>query len=225
MFFAAFSMPGGMPSYFSSTPSPTEDGTLAFPGVAVWLACTPLILALAFMTGCKDTAANDLAEVAVLKAQGCSAEVGGFVAHILFMVGVFAWGWGITCLGGALGYAADLSGTIGLTAVVGTLVYMAKVKDGITGLPGFAGAPLPVAILFTLFATVLNINAVLATIDGSISIKFWLVEAVAVAIPQLLGYKIRKTGYEIAPVPKGAAVKPPPTKSPAARAAKSPKKR
>jgi len=200
--------------------------SLAFPGVAVWIGCIPILSFLAFLTGCKDTVREDLEAVPTLKAVGCGGEVGGFAAHLLFMVGVFAGGWAFMAIGGALGYPPELSGTISLSSFVGTLIFMAFTKTGITGVPGFGGAPPPVAAVFTLACVAMNVNVMFEAMDGKVPTSYWFLLAAGVLIPQLAGYKIRKEGYAIKPVLKGGA--PPATKAEVmktpARSSKSPKK-
>ena len=116
--------------------SDIAGASYAFPGVATWLACVPLLLALAFMADCKNAIIKDFEEVPILKGQTCSAEVGGFCAHIMFMLGSVACGWAVTAIGAAMGLSPSLCGALGVPSFAGIMLAMQFSGAGPTGMPG-----------------------------------------------------------------------------------------
>jgi hypothetical protein len=181
------------------------------------------------MADCKNAMTTDINGIAILKKEGCSGVFGGFAAHIFFMVGVFANGWGFTALGGAMGFAPEIAGTSGVVSITGIMLYMELFKVGPTGLPGIA-PPAPVTFFLTFLSTMLLANAAFETLAGNAPMKFWVVFTVAVLLPQAIGSKHRKEGFQIPPVTSTVKTEKPaaapaaaPAKSP--RASKSPKRR
>jgi hypothetical protein len=196
---------------FGSKPKVVEAPVepAGFPGVAVWLACVPLLLGFAFMSDCKNAMVEDISHIKILKKEGCSGVFGGFCAHIFFMVGIFSNGWGFTALAGALGFAPELAGAIGVVSINGIFLYMELFKTGPTGLPGIA-PPAPVTYFVTLLSLALLANAACETgvypLDGKdeFNMKYWVLMVVAALVPQAIGFKIRNEGFQITPVAKGA---------------------
>ena len=61
-----------------------------FANSSTWLSITPILIGLAFMSGGKGALANDFAELATLKGQSCTGEVGAWSTHLIFFGGVRA---------------------------------------------------------------------------------------------------------------------------------------
>ena len=58
-----------------------------FPAVANVVACIPVMLGMAFMSDCKRLTMGYYQNQPALKGQGLTGESGGFVSHVMFMVG------------------------------------------------------------------------------------------------------------------------------------------
>ena len=58
-----------------------------FPGVASLFACIPVVAGMAFMSDCKKLSMADYSNQPALKGQGLTGESGGFVSHLMFMIG------------------------------------------------------------------------------------------------------------------------------------------
>ena len=181
------------------------SGLQLFGDAAVWLSVAPVLVGLAFMSGGKDALAGDFAELAQLKDQTCSPEVGGWLVHLIFFGGFACWSWAFSTLGLALGFEPALALAIGFSAFYGCFVYMAIAGQSLMGFPGFYGVPPPLRILFGIVNLSLIVNVVFKALDGAVPLSFYGVLLVGVGGPHLIGAKVRSSTDWKAPMPPSAA--------------------
>ena len=131
-------------------------------------------------------------QLACMKNVACAAEVGGLMAHLFFMLGMLAWSWGCTNIGLCLGLAPVVAVTPGATAMFSALLYMGVGGNGITGVPGLTGPPVPARVIVGTVALLLNANLFS---QGAPSAEASALYAVAVAVPHLLAAKHRAAGW------------------------------
>ena len=166
--------------------------------IALWSSVLVSIVGLAFMGKCKALYAQS-AELPAFKGVAFSPEVGGLFGHFTFILGALAWIIGMINLGLALGLSPVLAVTPGFTSLVTILLYMFFKKQGITGVPGITGPPLPARVINGLIALLLNLNVVLTLITGGMSggdfFKLVFVYALATGVPHVLAAKARGAGW------------------------------
>jgi len=147
------------------------------------------------MSGGAGALAGDFKELATLKGQTCTGEVGAWAVHLIFFGGFSCYSWAISTLGLALGFEPALALAPGFLAWYGCFIYMKIAKQSLMGFPGFSGVPTPLFELFAIASLSLLANLVTKFLAGEIPIAFYIVLVVGVAIPQLIGIKVRKSDW------------------------------
>lgn len=108
------------------------------------------------------------------------------------MLGAVAWLWGCVNLGLALGFDPVLAVTPSATSLFLILAFMFITGNGITGVPGLSGPPVPARIIMGTVGILVNANLFMNIPSG---VGFWVVYLIAIAWPQALGFKIRSAGW------------------------------
>lgn len=91
---------------------------------SIWFSLVPIVMGMLFMAKAKTQIGEAFAEADALKGQSMSGEVGGFVAHLFFMLGTVAWVWGMNNLSLCLDLEPVLAMTVAFFGLFGTLLYM-----------------------------------------------------------------------------------------------------
>jgi hypothetical protein len=134
----------------------------------------------------------------VLKGKSLSGEVGGLIAHVFFMLGSLAWMWGFVNLGLCLGFEPLVAVTPSATSLFALLAFMFITGNGITGVPGLAGPPVPARVIMgSVFALV---TANLVQTAAGVPTSFWAVYVVCIAVPQAIAAKHRAAGWMTAAI-------------------------
>ena len=198
-------------SWLYPPPAPPPEPVLSigmsilegFGNVSLWLAVTPILIGLAFMSGGRDALADDFANLPKLKGQSCTGEVGAWMVHLIYFGGMCCWGWAITTLGLALQYEAPLAVAAGFIAWDSGFLYMLFTGSSPMGFPGFYGPPLPLQILFGVASASSITSVALKIMAGAVAPSYFLVLAIGITGPHALGAKARAVPDWKAKMPPG----------------------
>ena len=102
-------------------------------------------------------------------------------------------------LGLALGLPPAIAITPGFTSLLSVLLYMFIKSEGITGVPGITGPPLPARVIMGVIALLLNANVVLVLVTGGLTAagqcKLAVVYVLSCSVPHALAAKARAGGW------------------------------
>ena len=168
---------------------------MAFADIALWFSIAPMLVGTIFMVSAPKQVTEGFYNLDVLKGKGLSSEVGGLICHVFFMLGSLAWEWGCVNLCLALGLDPVLAVTPSATSLFCLIAFMFITGNGITGVPGLSGPPIPARVILGTVGLLVNTNLVMTVMAGGVPISFWVVYVLAIAWPQALGLKIRNAGW------------------------------
>ena len=173
---------------------------MAFADVALWFSIAPMLVGTIFMLTAPKQVAEGFYNLEVLKGKSLAPEVGGLICHIFFMLGAVAWGWGCVNLCLALGIEPVLAVTPSATSLFVMLAFMFITGNGITGVPGLSGPPVPARVIMGTVAILLNANLVMAIMAGAVPISLYIVYVLAIVWPQGISAKHRAAGWMTAAI-------------------------
>merc|ERR1712054_676552 len=113
--------------------------------------------------------------------------------HLFFIIGAVAWAFGMLLLGLALKLDPALASAPAVTTIIFVLAYMVVKKEGITGVPGITGPPMPARVIMSVVFVFLTINLFVQAAAGAISAADWgklsLVYVLGIGVSQGLAAK------------------------------------
>ncbi|CAD7936032.1 unnamed protein product [Amoebophrya sp. A25] len=131
---------------------------------AMPISCAVMIIGIAFLMKCREIPIQAFEMPHVRKVIDLnSAQFGvaaALCAHMLFVVGVLAWGLGLLCLGLALRLVPELAVFPTFLNLFVFLAYMKIFRQSPMGVPGITGPPLPAIIINVTVTMYLLINLI-----------------------------------------------------------------